>query len=556
MSRGRVDVYDIGSYSPQATGVPNESRAAGIVAGSIQNFGKVLEQREQKKAELEATAKLGDFDLEYSKLKMDLQRQYYNEPEKYPEKLREESLKLRDKYTEGLSGLTADQFATASNRYLTNDITSAATWSATREKEKIIGSIQEGYQNIALKSETDLTPDSLKQRLNGGIDDPFSLTAQNEKAKAFLNESSVLELNNRTRSQIVENGMDSRIVANAAKTYQDLASGQYDEVLTADEKRKYLESSRTAMTSMAMLEQYRGLTTAAVEVSTLIDAFNAGQLSVGDINRTLMWAELNKNKKNPVTGENIISDNYLRGLQRLRDISLTQDFRTKEAKETDKIAFSQEFDTKWNAFLLGKGPNAKASAKDYDDVIGLYADLLDAYNSRKIDQTTFESRKKILDTVNKNRIGKEKVATLTEALQKAGKYSWFWFDRPNDVYSVGYSMIQTYLDKSRPDLSQVEKLNLRDQLLLEYTRRVEDIPEEQRKNKKQVATQLLFGGGNSGGVIPAFSIYTMPNGQQIRPGQVVDTGQRGVKGVFLGVDAKTGLLKIAPAKNLVKELET
>lgn len=554
MSRGQIPEYELTSLSPQAVGLPGESRAAEYIARGMQVLGQALEKREQEKADLAATSRLGDFDLEYARLKDNLQKQYWDNPEEYPQRVRDESLKLREKYSSSLSGATFRRFMVMSEQYLTRDVSSSVNWSVGRENQKIVGDIKTGYQNIALKSETELTPASLKQRLFGPVTDPFSLTAQSVKARKFLTESEVSELELQTRKQIVQNGMDARIVSSAVMVYQDLAAGKYDGILTPAEIKTFISSAQNAMTTMSQLEQYRSLTAASVEISNLISAFNNGELTVGDINRNLMWAELNKGKKDEVSGESVISDHYLRGLQRLRDIALSQDFRTREVKATEELAFVQEFESKWNTFLLGKGPNSKASAKDYDDVLGLYADLLDAYYSRKIDQVTFENKKTILDNVNKNRLHpKGKVASLTEAFQKAGKYGFL--ESPNDIYSIGYSMIRKYVDKGRPDLSELEKLELRDQLLLEFTRRADDLAPELKKNKKQAATQLLLGSGNSMGIVSELSVYQLPDGGYVRPGQLVDTGIRGVKGVLLGIDSKTGLLKVVPKIDLAKEFE-
>lgn len=542
----KITQADFGNFSPSAVGVPQQDSSGKIIASGAEALGKALGQREDRVNTVAAMAKFGDFELAYATKKAELQKQYRDNPKDFPLAMREASEVLAGDFAKGLNPGIAEKFTSIATSHLAQDADNLVNWSVSREQEKVIGDIQQTYQNLSLAAERGSTPENLKDILSG-VDEASVMSRQ------FIAEGTANTWREQYRADAIKNGMETRIYNNAAKTYSDLASGKYDGIIEAADIKKYLSIAKSAMVNNAVLEQYRALTTSAVELSELQDGITAGTVSIGDINRRLEWAELNKDKKD-VNGQVIVSEHYVRGLQALRDISLNQDSRTTEQKNIDERSFGQDFLRRWDMFLAGR-QRGKASGKDYDDVIGLYSDLINARRSGTIDEEEFNEKKRILDTRLTTSLNpKSRSASLSEALQNAGRYHWW--DNPRDVYSEGYKIIRDYLDKQRKDLSQEERLRYRDKYVLSFTEMVKSFPPEkiaEVKNKSKFALDILQGVNGEPGLLAKMDVYKHPeNGQPIMYGQTILYG--GQRYQFLGLDDK-GNLRLRTSKDFLKQVK-
>lgn len=320
--------------------------------------------------------------------------------------------------------------------------------------------------------------------------------------------------------------------------------------------RHYTASAYQAMVSDGYREQFKNYATAAVELAQMGDLIRDRKMSVGDVNRKIQWAELNKNRVD-VNGERIVTDNYLRGLYANRDKALGLRQITQAELTADQRTAAEKFESRWFDYLAGRKKKAKAQPSDYDNVIGLYADLEELNIEGVIDDTEFEKKKQLLNNKLMSDINPKGVsASLNEALQKAGNYGWndMW-GNPKDVYSVGYNIIDDHFKKNRGDLSAEEKLRYRQHALIEYTRRINAYPEEKRnpEDKQRFAIAMLYGNEASGvpGLFKELDVYQHPETKTpLKYGQM--TMYNNIQVVCLGADPKTGELIFGTPDELKK----
>ncbi|MFA5186897.1 MAG: hypothetical protein WC551_10495 [Patescibacteria group bacterium] len=555
-----ISRYQQGKLTSQAVGVPQEDKSGQIYAQAATKVGNVLQERQDKADTLSAMSKFGDFQVEYGIAKEKAQQKYRDNPKDYVQAVRDESDKLLTKYSDGMESGSAQKFRSITTSALAQDADNLVSWANGRNREIILGNGQKGYSDLGLAAETATTPEALKALLGDekSADEigEWSLAAQDKRMRAFVNEAGVLSLHNDARTVIVKNALMGSMMANASKTYGDLARGKYDDILTPVEVKTFMGTSHELMRSNATQEQFKSLATGAVELSQLSDAVAEKQVGVAEINRRLMWAETNKDRKD-VNGEPIISPSYIQGLSTLRDIALGLDVRNPQEKKIDATAFTEDLDRRWDAFLADKGKKGKIQPKDYDDILKLYTDLIQGYREGIIDPGKYETKKKLLDTKLATKLGKKNsVKSLQDVLDKAGTKSFWGWDNSNDVYSHGYSIIKNYVDK-RTDLSIEEKRNFRDQYLLTYTEAVKKLPEEMVnnvKNPEAFATALLLGEGEKVGLIDRMAVYQHPETRQpLMYGQITTYQGKPVK--FLGANPQSGKLRWAVSKKVIEGMD-
>ncbi len=523
----RISEYQSKQLVSSAVGIPivdhsKEIIAAGVkeLVGGAAEVAGLLAQRTEKANEIAAAAKFGEYMVAYSEAKGHAQNLFRDKPSEYTDHVRSKASEISADMAKGMDSGVAQQFTKMTTNISANDADNLVNWGLKREQEIIVGNIDKGFNSEELAAEAASSPMDLANILK-------RVDIRAEKARAFIDEPSVLVKAEKAKSGAKKNALNSMMLKNAQMTYGMLAQRKFEGILTPQEEKTALTQSHEMMVNQAILAQYQSLTTSAVEVSTLADQVVNNQLSVADINRRLDWATTNKERKD-VNGEPIISPEYIRGLENVRDIALGLDPRSARDKSDTGRAFSQDFERRWDDFLAGRkaSGNKKQSAKDYDNVLGLYADLMEAKQNNVIDSARFETMKKLLDTKLSSSLTKGDVsASLTDALNKAG--TWGWFDNPKDVFSEGYKLIKENLDR-RSDLTADEKSRYREQYLLSYTEYVKSQPKEvldRVSNKRRFALDVLNGNPDdkTPGLLKRVSVYQHPETKApVKIGDVIE----------------------------------
>lgn len=542
--------------SPAAVGVPpTDDSAQIIVKGATDLFG-AMHERQVKVDELSAMSKYGDWGMQYAFGKAELQEKYRNSPAEYPKAAKELGDKLVRDFGNSLGIGAANKFREITTRAMAQDVDNNTNWAVQQDQKIIIGDINKGFADLALAGEFVTGPEELKALLgeNSGKEGDFSLATYARNAEAFLSADTVAQIKEQHRKQIVENALNAALLNDPQKTYTNLASRKYEGVISKDEEITFLNRSKNAMIEHGILQQTKVLATASAEISDLITQVNEGKVTTADISRTLSWAEANKSKKD-VNNQPIVSLNYIEGLKAVRDWSLGLDTRTTAQKTDDETAFANKFEAKWDVFLSMRKKGQKSSAKDYDEVLGLYASLVRANQSGLVSNDRFEKLKGVLDTKLKSSLGGGgKVASLNEALEKAGTRKWFNWGNPDDVYSHGYEQILTEV-QGRADLDAAGKRALKEDLIISYMDVVNNMPEEtvsSQKNKAKFAYQILHGGDL--GMVRSLAVYKdAATGKSYRYGERVTT--RAGVGRVVGID-KQGEVYLVPEQDFLKKVVT
>lgn len=560
MPRGKITPYEQGSFSKQAVGTPGVDRSGAIIGEGIASLGGAIAQYEEKSNALSAQSKFNDFRFQYENMKARMQEEYKNDPLNYADAVNAEKQKLVDAFSKNMSGGELKKFKQYEMNFAGQEIDSIVGWSVKREQEINVDKAKGGFYDVEYASESATTPEELKKLLgdpNNVVEGEQSIENAKKMASAFLDPGAIKELSNRTTKAVIENHLGSRIRANATQTYVDLQEGKYDSVIeNKNLLRHYTASAYQAMVSDGYREQFKNYATAAVELAQMGDLIRDRKMTVGDVNRKIQWAELNKNKVD-VNGEKIVTENYLRGLYANRDKALGLRQQTKAELTADQRAAAEKFESRWFDYLAGRKKKAKSQPSDYDNVIGLYADLEELNLEGTIDDAEFEKKKQLLNNKLKSDINPKGVsASLNEALQKAGQYGWNdMFRNPRDIYSVGYNIIDDHFKKNRLDLSAEDRVRQREHALIEYTRRINAYPEDQRnpEDKQRFAVAMLYGNEAKGipGLFKEMDIYTHPETKTpLKYGQA--TTYNNMPMVFLGSNPKTGKLIFGTPDELKK----
>jgi len=551
--RGNIPESNI-QYSPAAVGIPNADRSGQILAEGVQNFAKGLMEREDKINTLSAMAKFGDFNAEFAKTKGVLQKQFRDSPGGYADAVNEAGNKLVTDFTKGMSNGVAAKFRDFTTPALAQDRDNSVGWAIQREKEIAVGDAVKSHADLTIAAEQATDPASLSNVLS-------NLDTVNTESLSIFSPKEAEDLKQTTKRGIIENSLSSAMLLNARKAYTDLAERKYAGIIqNAETEKLYIARAKNAMVNQAIVGQFNSLVAFSTEISTLKDQMNAGKVGPADINRRIEWAEINKNKTD-ANGEKVFSENYIRNLYTLRDMSLGLDARENYQKASDRESAIARFDSAKDRFLMGKpkidGKTAPMSPKDYDEVLGLYADALSFLHAGVWDQGDFDKQKGLLDNMLRVRSTNKAIGTVDEALQNAGVKSRGWWEKPPEsIFTAGYKIIRQYAD-SRTDLSETERVKVKDNLLVGFTDYVKKNNPEVVNNIKQIenyALTILQGDGKNPGLIDQLALYQHPEtGEVIMFGQLINYQNKPIQ--FLGVDPKTKEMRYKLVKETVQGLE-
>lgn len=551
--RGNISESNI-QYSPAAVGIPEADRSGQILAGGVQNFAKGLIEREDKLNTLSAMAKFGDFNAEFAKTKGALQKQFRDSPGGYADAVNEAGNKLVADFSKGMTNGVAAKFRDFTTPALAQDRDNSVNWAIQREQEIAVGDAVKSHADLTIAAEQATDPASLSNILS-------NLETVNTESLSVFSPKEAASIKETTRRGIIENSLNSAMLLNARKAYTDLAERKYASIIQNSKTEEiYIARAKTAMVNQAIVGQFNSLVAFSTEISTLKDQMNEGKVGPADINRRIEWAEINKDKID-ANGEKVFSENYIRNLYTLRDMALGLDARPDYQKASDRESAIARFDSAKDRFLMGKpkvnGKAAPMNPKDYDEVLGLYADALSFLHAGVWDQGDFDKQKGLLDNMLRVRSTGKASGTVDEALQNAGVKSRGWWEKPSEsIFTAGYKMIRQYAD-SRSDLTEAERIMVKDNLLVGFTDYVKKNNPEIVNNIKQIenyASTVLNGSGKNPGLIDQLALYSHPEtGEVIMYGQLINYQNKPIQ--FLGIDSKTKEMRYKLVKETVQGLE-
>jgi len=552
MAKGKITPYDPGNFSPSAVGVPGEDRSGQILAQGVNAIGAAIAKREDTTSTLEAMDQFGSFDLAYQQQKLDLQKQFKDEPAKYSTAVKEGSQKLVDQFSQGMSGDAAKKFRQMASSSLAQDAGNLAKWAFQRDNEIQVGRISSIKQNLAIKASTINSADGLR----GLRQDFFDASIE---ATKLIDKESDTKLTQTYWELAKKQAMAAQVFSSPMKVMRDLEGGAYDDVLDADERLTWKGKARDAIYNRAEDDQFRTMFMAQGKLLDFQNGIEDGTVSIADLITERDAMAANKNKVDAL-GKPVIDPHYIKGLDNLIDIVMYANQRLPANKEARKEALVK-FDTEWEGYLtekkqISQGPSEKDVAKELE----LYANLSSLYQTGVITKSDFDQKTAIMRTKLALRQGQvPRVKSFSEVVDQAGTVPNFWWRKPgNDVVSLGYQMIKDYVDKAYPELDTAGRQDLKAQMLSSYHQKIQKVPEEQMKglttetDRRNFARQFIVGmpnteGRATGGVLASNVSYTDTNIQ--RTFQVGDTfTKNGATKVFVGKDLETGkpMWKLAP----------
>jgi len=552
MAKGKITPYDPGNFSPSATGVPGEDRSGQILAQGINTIGVAIAKREDTTSTLEAMDQFGSFDLAYQQQKLDLQRQFKDDPAKYPTAVKELSQKLSDQFSQGMSGDAVKKFRQMTSSSLAQDAGNLAKWSFQRDNEIQVGRISSIKQNLAIKASTINSAEGLQSLKQDFI-------AASAEATKLIDKEADTKLTQTYWELAKKQAMAAQVFSRPMKVMRDLEGGAYDSILDADERLTWKGKARDAIYNRAEDDQFRTMFMAQGKLLDYQNGIEDGSVSIADLitERDAMVA--NKYKVDAL-GKPVIDPNYIKGLDNQIDMVMYANQRLPANKEARKEALAK-FDTDWEEYLMekkqtGQGPSETDVAKELE----IYANLSSLYQTGVITKSDFDQKAAIMRTKLALRQGQvPRVKSFSEVVDQAGTVPTLWWRRPgNDVVSLGYQMIKDYVDKAYPELEAEGRRDIKAQMLSSYHQKIQQVPEEQLKalqtenDRRNFARQFIVGmpnneGRATGGILAASVSYTDNNIQ--RTFQVGDTfTKNGATKVFAGKDLETGkpMWKLAP----------
>jgi len=542
MAKGQISQYDIGSLSKQAVGVPGEDRSGEIIAQGIMNVGKALKQREDATSTVAATAKFGDFRVDYETQKLELQKQFRDKPGEYPEAVKALGSKLVDQYGQGMSGMIFQKFQSITTNAMAQDADNSVAWANKRDNEIQIGNIMSVKQNIALDAQRVQSPEQLKRVLSG-----FSSASLD--AQKLISPESDAALTTKYAALAKENAMYSQIYAQPSKVLRDLEGGAYQGVLSPEEISTYSGKARTAIQNRAYDDSFRSMYSAQGEILDLQQKVDSQSITPAELiaRRQAAWA--NKDQKDAL-GNSVVDPEYIKSLDTL--ISQVLNTERDVKKQIDPVARTgklTELKNAWDQYLQEKGPGAQPDRNDVVKELELYNKISDAYSQGYITESDRNSQIDIMRTkLNMKASGSPRVRSFNEAIEKAGPSPWWW-DK-NDVFAYGYGEIKNYVDKAYATLDPTSKLDLTTQMMSQYTKQIKELPDtmisgiKDDQAKRKFAHDTVIGQTSSDGkVVPGilakFSAYKdAPSGRTLYFGDT--TTENGVRKQFMGMNPETG----------------
>jgi hypothetical protein len=529
MAKGKITPYDPGNFSSSATGVPEENRSGQILAQGVNAIGAAIAKREDTTSTLEAMDQFGSFDLAYQQQKLDLQRQFQNDPAKYPTAVKEMSLKISEQFSQGMSGDVVKKFRQMTTSALAQDAGNLAKWSFQRDNEIQIGRISSIKQNLAIKASTINSADGLQT-----LRQDFVIASA--EATKLIDKESDAKLTKDYWELAKKQAMAAQVFSSPMKVMRDLEGGAYDNVLDADERLTWKTKAREAIYNRAEDDQFRTMFMAQGKLLDFQNGIEDGSVSIADLITERDAMAVNRNKVDAL-GKPVIDPNYIKGLDNLIDIVMYAKQRLPANKEARKEALVK-FDADWEGYLgekkqLSQGPSEQDVAKELE----IYAGLSSLYQTGVITKADFDQKAAIMRTKLALRQGQvPRVKSFSEVVDQAGTVPKLWWRQPgNDVVSLGYQMIKDYVEKAYPELDATGKQDLKAQMLASYHQKIQKVPEEQIKmlttetDRRNFARQFVVGmpkdqGKAMGGILAANVSYTDTDIQ--RTFQVGDTSTK------------------------------
>jgi len=536
MARGKIDEYKVGSFSPQAVGVPGEDKSGQIIASGIASLGQSLAVREDTSNNLSAMEKFGSFQLEYQQKKIELQQRYSNTPAEYPKALQQETEKLTSDMGKGLPSGVYNKFKYMTTSHLASDADNNVKWAFQRDNDIQVGKITSIKQNVALKAASAVGPDGLAEVMN-------DFTEVSKESTKFITPEADFKLTEMYKKLAINYNLDAQLLSRPNQLKAELDGGAYKDLLTADVIKEYSDKARTAIENRAIDDQYRTLFLGQDKVLGFMKGLDDGSTTIVDLIAERDAMMMNRRKVD-VNGKPIVSEGYIKSLDALISGQTQSMRKTPLGKEAHKAALDN-FDRKWAEYLqLKSTQNKRPDASDLEKELDLQAELQDSYNRGIIDKTEYDDKVAIMST--KHNLGKNAIAgamPFNEAINKAGAVPG-WFQKDN-VLSAGFRLIKANVDKNYPELLPEEKRDLYTQMFSKYHQTIKSTPDEvlgkltTDKDKQAYAQKLVNGtvgpdGKGSTGVTQQYSTF-----KNFKVGDA-DTDPIGGTKVFAGKNPHNG----------------
>ena len=571
---GKIDQYEVGSFSPSAVGTPGQDKSGQILATGVEAISKALMVREDTSNTLSAMNKFGEFQLQHEQNKLKLQQQYQADPTEYATAVKTMSDKLSDDMSKGMPSGVFQKFKNLTTSATAQDADNNVKWAFARDNEIQIGKITSIKQNIALKASTATSAEGLANII--GRMDPVTggytggdFAAVSAEATKFITPEADKKLTDEHRKLAIEFNLDAQLMSRPLSLKADLEGGAYKGVINPDIIKSYSDKARNALINRAIDDQYRTLFLAQGKILDFKNGLDDGSKTIVDVIAEREAANANRGKKD-INGDPVVSPGYIQNLDTLIAGATQSTLRTPKGKEANKAALDT-FDRQWEGYLLGKkDAHETPSPKDLEKELEVFASLRQNYLSGAISKNQYDEKFNLMET--RHKLDKKNIAGATpfnQAIDQAGVVESWWgmvHGPGKDVVSQGYQMIKDHVDKAYPELPETDRRDLKAQMLSQYHQAIKATPEDflnapkTDNERRAFAQRLVYGGVNAKGeqmpgIIRANSSFS--DGVSAKRFQVGETvPEMGVPRVYLGNDPSTGKPKFELAPGILNSIQT
>jgi len=536
----KITQYNAPNLSPQAVGTPGTSKVGEIIGNTISSLGEMIAKREEASNKLSASQRFGDFQFEYGAKKIAMQQEYADRPLEYPAAVRKLATDMSSEFGKSLNGRAYQHFKGLTGAAVAQDSEALSTWAFRRDNEIQVGKITGIKQNIALRATTVNSADGLRTILS-------DFGKASIEATQMIDADSDTKITEKYVDLAKKNAMFSQIYARPMQVYRDLEGGAYKGLLSPEEISDFTAKARNAIYNRAEDDNYRTMYQAQGKLLDFQKGLDEGSITITDLitEREAAWA--NKDQKD-INGKPIVPVDYVSGLDNLINTVMYSKMRLPMNKDAAKNALDK-FDADWDHYLRTRKAGDPIEI-DGDKELTLVANLLDLYHKGTIMKPDLDDKMSVMRSKLAFKKGyAPKTKTFDDVVDQAGTVSNFWWRKPgNDVYSLGYQEIKTFVDKSYvdPDVRRTMKA----QMLAQYHQVIENTPEEEWKNLKTENERMTYARkrvlgvtGPKGEQIPGVAQqnmkYTDPvSKRQIAVGESIS--QNGATKVLSGFDSNTG----------------
>jgi hypothetical protein len=501
MARGKITEYQQGAFSKQAVGTPGVDKSGAIIGQGIESIGDALIKRQEASDNLTAMDRFGEYEFQNTQKKFELQKQYQNDPMKYATVAKEESLKLADEFTKGMSGGAARRFKQLSAGSIAQDMEGNAKWAFARDNEIQVGKITSIKQNIALKASAVASPQDLL-----AIKGDFA--AVSPEAQKFISKEEDDKLTKSHWELAKKYAIDAQLRnrPNQFKAELDAKDSPWKDLLDSTEIKVASDQARNAIQNRKIDDIYSSLSSAEGETLDLVKRIDDRSVNLVDLIAKREATAANLGKANtPEVRE--IMQKHVAILDALLASQTRSMERTDIGKEAKKATLDK-FDRDWESFWtekrdVGKKPDVADLTKELD----LHRSLINARNTGAISPNDYNEKFAML--TSKKQLEKKDVGgalPFDQAIEQAGAMpAWYEFWKGKDVLSMGYQEIKSRVDQQYPELAPEERVKVKAELFSQYHQRVKDIPPEQlvgaqnEMQRKAFVRSILLGGTNSAG---------------------------------------------------------